>query len=839
MKRIVCLLLTLTLVFGMAMTVSAEEAYTPTDSYVLNFTNQDIEGYEDYDNKRLYASPHIGNLGYVDNNGKMEYWANTGFSVLNMINTGKLTEKGEGAYASIPVYCCDAITDGVGGYAYRRVNLEDSGYFTDEMAGKLRAVFMNSFPYQKNMSVLAAAVNAWAGDSYEDVVSLTESEAISAAQAAIWKLANEEIDNVIAPYNGTNYNRYDKAEMVDTGIYTQKASEYTDNNITALYNYLINLEPMKVQDRVITDSAFSNTYIRYNLESNGTYTAIVTTTVSAEIDDGDSLSLTAVSGNAVSGSKAVLNGTNTYTLTIPGLSNDQGSVTVNIDGEQDASDVFLYDPKGGREASQTMIGYDSSALPVHAEVSFDRNDRIVNIHKTTGGENKNPLANIQFDIYYVGALADYADGKLDIGPKPTEADIEKYTQGDPLVTLTTNKEGFATYNFGSVDGVYLVIERSNEMIEMPVSPFFLQLPYPNSEGGLDYTVNVYPKNTVTIEDVVIVKDVTQIDNDHGTYPVGQNHTWIIRSSIPAGLATGLKYEITDTLNYQLTYTGNVKVTVSEKTAPAGVDLETLIESEDYFLTVIPGMDAENHEITSFKVALTANGMKKIAAIHGSEPEVRVYFDAYIDSDAILGTTIPNQAHISYENNVGIDFEKDSDIPEVHTGGLKVNKVDGGNGKPLGGAIFKIARMASSEEVAAETFEILKVGEMEWKVVYVDFYTTEDMSGEKVIEVTTGDDGVALLYGLAFGEYYLVETQAPAGYNKLPTPVNVTVNGISHLDDDGNSPDVDEGDSVTVENSTGTELPSTGGSGTTMLYIAGSILILGALVLLVTKRRMRY
>ena len=71
---------------------------------------------------------------------------------------------------------------------------------------------------------------------------------------------------------------------------------------------------------------------------------------------------------------------------------------------------------------------------------------------------------------------------------------------------------------------------------------------------------------------------------------------------------------------------------------------------------------------------------------------------------------------------------------------------------------------------------------------------------------------------------LPETKAPDGYNKLDDPIPVKVDGANAT-------------LITVANHSGTELPSTGGVGTTMFYIFGGILVLAAVVLLVTKKRM--
>ena len=97
-------------------------------------------------------------------------------------------------------------------------------------------------------------------------------------------------------------------------------------------------------------------------------------------------------------------------------------------------------------------------------------------------------------------------------------------------------------------------------------------------------------------------------------------------------------------------------------------------------------------------------------------------------------------------------------------------------------------------------------------------------------LTTGENGKIEIDGLDADTYYLREVEAPAGYNKLAEDKKVTITGAT-----------DETTYTTVvtkiNNQSGTELPSTGGIGTTIFYIVGGVLVVGAVVLLVTKKRM--
>ena len=127
------------------------------------------------------------------------------------------------------------------------------------------------------------------------------------------------------------------------------------------------------------------------------------------------------------------------------------------------------------------------------------------------------------------------------------------------------------------------------------------------------------------------------------------------------------------------------------------------------------------------------------------------------------------------------------------------------------------------------------------------------------QITTPASGVIVVKGVKSGTYEIKEVTAPAGYNKLTAPVTVTAvktgetstHTTVYLDENGNitntetdkktevNVDIDTiaATAVVVVNKAGTELPSTGGMGTTVFYVLGFVLVMGAVVLLVTKKRM--
>ncbi len=102
------------------------------------------------------------------------------------------------------------------------------------------------------------------------------------------------------------------------------------------------------------------------------------------------------------------------------------------------------------------------------------------------------------------------------------------------------------------------------------------------------------------------------------------------------------------------------------------------------------------------------------------------------------------------------------------------------------------------------------------------------------EIVTDATGKFTVHGLAAGTYYLKETTVPAGYNQLtPNPKAIVINNDGKVGENLYTQE----NPMEIENKAGTRLPSTGGVGTTMFYAVGGFMVLAAVVLLITKRRM--
>ena len=168
---------------------------------------------------------------------------------------------------------------------------------------------------------------------------------------------------------------------------------------------------------------------------------------------------------------------------------------------------------------------------------------------------------------------------------------------------------------------------------------------------------------------------------------------------------------------------------------------------------------------------------------------------------------------TFEMNV-FKFYKDKKNSDTETG--------------LAGATFKLTKDSKD----AENISFVKTSD---KSAAEDVYRVAK-TGETVTTITSPKSGKFTIQGLGAGTYFLTETKQPDGYNKLAKPVKVEIkdNGEIFVDD---SKTANIGD-VKVENKSGTVLPSTGGAGTTMIYLVGAVLVLGSGVVLATKRRVK-
>lgn len=415
-------------------------------------------------------------------------------------------------------------------------------------------------------------------------------------------------------------------------------------------------------------------------------------------------------------------------------------------------------------------------------------------------------------------------------------------------------------------GYYLLKDKDNSLDDSnsAYTMYMLQL-----VGDLTTT----PKASApTVEKKVLENSKYPADEGYGQ---GYNDVadWNIGDAVPFKLIGALpamsgydtyKYVFHDTLSAGLTLNaGSVKVYLAESANANLSSLTPLNAGTDYTLVTSP---AEGH--CSFEVVFS--DLTKVTIPEGNE-YIIVAYTATLNKNAEIGLNgNPNDVYLEFSNNP-YDEEETNETPKdtviVFTYELDTTKVDGGSADPenptkLPGAQFVLLNSDGNRVAkidAANKFDgwvELPAGTgTDGAITYEDWTGYNETN--KVI-LTSNDDGLFKVIGLDDGTYKLREIQAPDGFNLLPGDVTVVITATTNncqdwggtaaealtdlnvtADSQPGTGDVISGVAgITIENNKGATLPETGGMGTTVFYVLGGILAVGAGVLLVARRRMR-
>ncbi len=356
----------------------------------------------------------------------------------------------------------------------------------------------------------------------------------------------------------------------------------------------------------------------------------------------------------------------------------------------------------------------------------------------------------------------------------------------------------------------------------------------------DPNATVEPKAGVpTLDKQITGKHVLDEAGKAATAEVGTTVDFVIYSIVPDVTGyTDYTFIISDTMTSGLTFTdpegdatNDIVVTIDETELTAN-QCRIVVNGQTFTVTI---------PFTTLK-----------AATKGAD--IVVTYSAVVNANALTTDYEKNTASLEYSNNPKNSDTNKTPDKEVYVidVDINVNKIDGKTNATLDGAAFKVFKGAT--QPADDAAAWYKWDATNNKVTWVakaeaDTFTTN----------TNGkfDPSVQGLEAEATGTAYgLLETAAPAGYNTLAAPVIVTLtaeytegaapkatitadgadvtNGTVNLGDAQNSNQPLA--TATVQNNSGPELPSTGGIGTTIFYIVGGILVLGAGVVLLTRKR---
>lgn len=557
---------------------------------------------------------------------------------------------------------------------------------------------------------------------------------------------------------------------------------------------------------------------------------------------------------------------NTYTLTIQDSNKDHNYTTYQ---------VFAGTVDESKKLSVTGWGDGVNLTSAPTEGTYSGKTLVQAIQAITV-DSKTPFAGKTEPGDIAAVLGDAANNSKDSAVAAAFADVvANYVTGDGHSTTTwtaTTGSTPAHYKITDLTGGYYFVKSANEDGKTDVA---------NTRYMLEVVgdATVAAKNGVPTVDKTVQNTNNTDKNfvDTTTAQVGQTVNFKLTGTLPSNYDYYKSYEYIfhDTLSKGLTLDENSIAVKAYKDGNINntetTNCVTLTKgSSDGNYSVLTGTDVSENSDTSktnctFEVKFT--DLKKIEGLD-SKSIIVVTYSATINGSATAGGEgNKNSVKLEYSNDpnkTGTGTTTPDEV-SVFTFKLDITKVKKGEtNTKLAGAKFvlstdknlKIDVTESDADLSEDVKNnLIKVTGTTPNYVINDG-TKADTTTQYIMETADGDNlGRLNITGLNKGVYYLYETKAPDGYNRITKPITIeiTEDTITEKNADGRFSvktlkykinDGDEQNGTTtngvieanVENTSGSTLPSTGGMGTKLFYTIGGILMAGAAIILVVRKR---
>ena len=355
-----------------------------------------------------------------------------------------------------------------------------------------------------------------------------------------------------------------------------------------------------------------------------------------------------------------------------------------------------------------------------------------------------------------------------------------------------------------------------------------------------YYITTTTGTNVTIDSAL--KDVTVIDKNEVIPPPDKTESTGTYTDVSAATA-----KVGDTVNYKVTgtitrYVGKTLVTnlyfsdtmTSGLTPGAVTDIVVKVKgpNAEAQTTLTSGTDytaaVSGQTITiTLPTATVADGVPTFKFETGTTYEIT--YKAIVNANSIVPGKDSNTVTLYYNNNQKVG----EDSTTIENYQITLTKQDATSKAKLAEAEFKLYDAQTGGNEVSVVLVPFATAYPDAETADADYGTAKSTvnnvyrkatSEETGVTMVTGTTGIIEIRGLNNGSYYFEETKAPTSYNALTGRTEATTI-------------TDANATISVDNASGAELPSTGGIGTTIFYIIGAILVIGAGVVLVTRRRM--
>lgn len=314
----------------------------------------------------------------------------------------------DGAGKQYDVYCCDFETGILASgerIAYRRLTLENSGYYPPEAARKIRAIAFNSYPVLSLEEMKTRMDKA----GYTLNESVSEEQLLSGAQRAIWQYSNSDSVNNQAAYNFSLKIKDGYADVIKPpeGKYKESGRQYyneINENVQKVYNYLMSLNGKEASPGGIVLNSVEATPL--STGAGGTADVLLKFKlendkhggISITLNEKDDLTL-AANGKTFPSREWRDEGNGEYSVTLQGVTAGE-NIDVTISGEQYlARDAYFYEPVSGRHAAQCFVGVAEGSTPVFARGSFRIDEKTERLAYLSVKKTSNRAGTYKFNVY--------------------------------------------------------------------------------------------------------------------------------------------------------------------------------------------------------------------------------------------------------------------------------------------------------------------------------------------------------------------------------------------------------------------------------------------------------
>ncbi|MCQ9216297.1 SpaH/EbpB family LPXTG-anchored major pilin [Streptococcus gallolyticus] len=407
-------------------------------------------------------------------------------------------------------------------------------------------------------------------------------------------------------------------------------------------------------------------------------------------------------------------------------------------------------------------------------------------------------------------------GKTSLGDGSTWFEVDAKGNVTAKENADVSSDAFKTWaaSFGTQAATAVAADNTVTFTNLAYGYYYVQ-------SSLGATITVDSTNPdATIKDKNTTAPNIPDDNNGGGKHILVNGETVDSTTAKVGDTVNyqIKFEAT---NYVTTETDSkqiTKYTIIDTPTNLSIDKSTVVVKVGD-QTVTTNVDTQVDDSGKMTIVLTwADTAGK--TIYNSPSTVVITYNATVTKGA-ADAAATNSATIGYdtadnpnEDPTPVNPDKPTDTTEVKTYQFTLNKVDTSSNQ-LTGATFKLYDAATD----GNEIKVVKVSDGVYRVAEASEEGTEIEAGSAIIKGLKGLD-----------TYYLEETKAPNGYNILTARQSVQ---MASSDDATKAADT----TTEVINKAGAELPSTGSFGTKVFYLVGSILLIGALIFMISKRRM--